>query len=276
MQIAGMIPFSTVDYPGLLSAVLFSQGCPWRCGYCHNPHLQPFRRGTLLWEDVMAFLAERKGKLEAVVFSGGEPALQKGLSEAMREVRKLGYKIGLHTAGIHPKPLAQVLPEIDWVGMDIKAPFEKYSQVTRIEKSGVQAEESARLIIASQKEAEFRTTVHPNLLTPGLREVFEAFRKEVLALDPCVTEEFKKLYVVYKAEGTFVSIVPQTKRLLCAINVEFAALHDPKALCRDVTGMGRWTSGDVEVGLKSFDELPYVMSLVRQSYERQMGDGGQP
>lgn len=178
MQIAGMIPFSTVDYPGLLSAVLFSQGCPWRCGYCHNPHLQPFRRGTLLWEDVMAFLAERKGKLEAVVFSGGEPALQKGLSEAMREVRKLGYKIGLHTAGIHPKPLAQVLPEIDWVGMDIKAPFEKYSQVTRIEKSGVQAEESARLIIASQKEAEFRTTVHPNLLTPDdIEEIAETLQK---------------------------------------------------------------------------------------------------
>ncbi|MDA0365948.1 MAG: DUF1524 domain-containing protein, partial [Chloroflexi bacterium] len=116
---------------------------------------------------------------------------------------------------------------------------------------------------------------HPHLLAPGMREVFEAFRKEVLALDPCVTEEFKKLYVAYKAEGTFVSVVPQAKRLLCSINLEFAEVYDPKALCRDVTGMGRWTSGDVEVGLTSLDELPYVMGLVRQSYERQMGDGGQ-
>lgn len=116
---------------------------------------------------------------------------------------------------------------------------------------------------------------HPNLLTPGMRPVFEVFRKEVLALDPCVTEEFKKLYVAYKAETNFVDVVPQAKRLILMLNVTFAEINDPKGLCRDVTGMGRWGNGDVEVGLKSLDELPYVMGLVRQSYERQMGDGGQ-
>lgn len=115
---------------------------------------------------------------------------------------------------------------------------------------------------------------HPQLHTGAMREVFEAFRKEVLALDPCVTEEFKKMYVAYKAEGTIVSIVPQAKRLLVAINLAFSDIEDPTGKCRDVTGLGRWTSGDVEVGLKSLDELPYVMGLVRQSYERQMGEGG--
>lgn len=173
-----MIPFSTVDYPGQLAAVLFCQGCPWRCGYCHNPHLQPFRGGSIPWEEALAFLKERKGKLEAVVFSGGEPTLQKGLAEAMRQVRRLGYKIGLHTAGIHPRPLLEILPEIDWVGMDIKAPFEKYSRITRIEKSGEKAEESARLIIASKKEAEFRTTVHPDLLSPeDIEQIADALQK---------------------------------------------------------------------------------------------------
>jgi predicted transport protein len=108
-----------------------------------------------------------------------------------------------------------------------------------------------------------------------MRGVFDAFRKEVLALDPCVTEEFKKLYVAYKAETNFVDVVPQAKRLILTLNTTFAEINDPKGLCRDVTGMGRWGNGDVEVGLKSFDELPYVMGLVRQSYERQMGDGGQ-
>ena len=117
---------------------------------------------------------------------------------------------------------------------------------------------------------------HPHLLTAGMRPVFEAFRKEVLALDPCVSEEFLKRYVAYKAEGTIVSVVPQQKRLLIAINLEFPEVQDPRGLCRDVTGMGRWTRGDVEIGLNSLDELPYVMSLVRQSYERQMGEGGQP
>ena len=115
---------------------------------------------------------------------------------------------------------------------------------------------------------------HPNLLTPDLRKVFESFRKEVLALDPCVTEEFLKLYVAYKAETNFVDVVPQAKRLRLSINMAFAEINDPKGLCKDVTNLGRWGNGDVEVGLKSLDELPYVMGLVRQSYERQMGDGG--
>jgi uncharacterized protein with ParB-like and HNH nuclease domain/predicted transport protein len=117
---------------------------------------------------------------------------------------------------------------------------------------------------------------YPHLLTAGLREVFNAFRKEVLALDPCVTEEFMKLYVAYKAETNFVDVVPQAKRLRLSINMAFSDINDPKGLCKDVTNLGRWGNGDVEVGLKSLDELAYVMGLVRQSYERQMGDGGQP
>jgi predicted transport protein len=116
---------------------------------------------------------------------------------------------------------------------------------------------------------------HPHLLTPGLREVFESFRKEALALDPCVTEEFLKLYVAYKAETNFVDVVPQAQRLRLSINMAFSEINDPKGLCKDVTNLGRWGNGDVEIGLSSLDELPYVMGLVRQSFERQMGDGGE-
>jgi len=117
---------------------------------------------------------------------------------------------------------------------------------------------------------------HPNLLVPPLREVFEAFRKEVLALDLCVSDAFMKLYVAFKAETNFVDVVPQVQRLRLSLNMPFPEINDPKGLCKDVTGLGRWGNGDVEVGLKSLDELPYVMGLVRQSYERQMGDGSQP
>lgn len=116
---------------------------------------------------------------------------------------------------------------------------------------------------------------HPYLQSPGVRELFEAFRKEVLALDPCVTEEFLKLYVAYKAETNFVDVVPQAKRLRLSLNVAFADITDPKGMCKDVTGLGRWGNGDVEVGLATMDELPYVMGLVRQSFEQQMGEGGQ-
>lgn len=117
--------------------------------------------------------------------------------------------------------------------------------------------------------------VHPHLLTPGMRDVFQAFRKEVLALDPCVSEVFMKLYVAYKAETNFVDVVPQAKRLVLSLNMRFGEISDPKGLCRDVTGLGRWGNGDVEISLTSLAELPYVMGLVRQSFERQMGDGSQ-
>lgn len=113
---------------------------------------------------------------------------------------------------------------------------------------------------------------HPNLLAPGLRPVFEAFRKAVLALDPCVTEEFLKLYVAYKAETNFVDVVPQAKRLRLSLNMRFAEVNDPKGLCKDVTGIGRWGNGDVEVGLSTLDELPYVIGLVRQALEEQLGE----
>jgi uncharacterized protein with ParB-like and HNH nuclease domain/predicted transport protein len=116
---------------------------------------------------------------------------------------------------------------------------------------------------------------HPHLVAGSMRNVFEAFRKEVLALDPCVTEEFLKLYVAYKAETNFVDVVPQAKRLWLSLNLAFHEINDPKGVCRDVTGMGRWRNGDVEVGLSSIEQLPYVMGLVRQSFEKQMGNGGE-
>jgi len=114
---------------------------------------------------------------------------------------------------------------------------------------------------------------HSHLLLTEMRNVFETFRKEVLALDPCVSEEFLKLYVAYKAETNFVDVVPQAKRMLLTLNLPFKEIDDPKGLCKDVTGLGRWGNGDVVVGLQKLDEMPYVMGLVRQSYEYQMGNG---
>ena len=113
---------------------------------------------------------------------------------------------------------------------------------------------------------------HPQLLIPAISALFETFRKEVMALDPCVSEEFLKLYVAYKAETNFVDVVPQAKRLRISLNLSFAELSDPKGLCKDVSLLGRWGNGDVEVGLSSLNELPYVIGLVRQALEKQLGD----
>lgn len=123
--------------------------------------------------------------------------------------------------------------------------------------------------------AEYTIKHHPNLVSASMGPVFEAFRKAVLALDPCVSEEFLKLYVAYKAETNFVDVIPQAKRLLLSLNMGFRDVNDPKGLCRDVTGMGRWGNGDVEIGFSKLDELPYVIGLVRQSLELQLGNGGE-
>ncbi len=114
---------------------------------------------------------------------------------------------------------------------------------------------------------------HPHLQAPGTAELFAALRKEVLALDPCVNEEILKLYVVYKAETNFVDVVPLAKRLRLSLNMAFAQVVDPKGRCKNVTALGRWGNGDVEVMLSSLDELPYIVGLVRQSLEQQLGDG---
>ena len=106
-----------------------------------------------------------------------------------------------------------------------------------------------------------------------MRSLFEEFRKEVLALDPCVSEEILKLYVAYKAETNFVDVVPQQSRLRLSLNMHFHELHDPKELAKDVTNLGRWGNGDVEVSLSEAEDMPYIMGLVRQAFEKQMGNG---
>jgi len=123
-----------------------------------------------------------------------------------------------------------------------------------------------------EKHVKYSVEDHPHLSLEPIKSLFEAFRKEVLALDPCVTEEFLKLYVAYKAETNFVDVVPQTKRLRLTLNINFHEINDPKGICLDVSNLGRWGNGDVQVGLGSLEELPYILGLVRQAFEKQIGN----
>ncbi|WP_296634698.1 MULTISPECIES: anaerobic ribonucleoside-triphosphate reductase activating protein [unclassified Thiobacillus] len=165
LRVGGFTPLSTTDWPGMLAAVVFCQGCPWRCGYCHNPDLIPARGDSEIpWADVLAFLRRRRGLLDAVVFSGGEPTAQAGLVDAVREVRALGFRIGLHTGGMYAQRLAEVLPLVDWVGLDVKAPFADYARITGAAGSGERALAGLQQVLASGVDHEIRTTVHPALL----------------------------------------------------------------------------------------------------------------
>lgn len=106
----------------------------------------------------------------------------------------------------------------------------------------------------------------------AMRPVFDVLRQEILALDPGISEEILKLYVAYKAETNFVDIVPQAQRLRLTLNMPFNEISDPRNICRNVTDLGRWGNGDVEVALDSLEDVPYVIGLIRQSLERQLGN----
>ena len=167
LKVGGVTPFSATDYPGKIAAVVFVQGCPWRCGYCHNPHLQARTEASPLdWQQVLKLLKRRVGLIDAVVFSGGEPTIDAALEDAIREVRALGFGVGLHTAGAYPRRLNEVLPLVDWVGIDIKASMQAYDGITGVSDSARHALASARAVLDSGVAHEFRSTVHPTLHTP--------------------------------------------------------------------------------------------------------------
>ena len=168
LHIAGLTRLSSCDWPGKLVATVFLQGCPLACGYCHNPSLlDPRTAGVIQWEVVRELLARRRGMLDGVVFSGGEPTRQAGLAAAMREVRDLGFQVGLHTAGTYPHRFAEALPFCDWVGLDIKAPQRLYGAITGVQSSASTAAACLRLALDSKVELQVRTTVDPTVLTPG-------------------------------------------------------------------------------------------------------------
>jgi len=166
LKVGGFTPLSTTDWPGMLAAVVFCQGCSWHCRYCHNPDLIPPQgEHEIPWWTILDFLDRRRGLLDGVVFSGGEPTLQRNLEQALSQVRERGFRLGLHTAGIYPDRLEKVLPLLDWVGLDIKAPFDEYHRITGVSASGDRARKSLELVLASGIDHEIRTTVHPALLS---------------------------------------------------------------------------------------------------------------
>ncbi len=168
LRVGGMVPLTTLDYPGFLSCVLFCQGCAWRCRYCHNPDLLPVRGGQeLSWDKVLTFLQQRQGMLEAVVFSGGEPTLQGALREAMLTVRAMGFRVGMHSAGIRPAAFLRALPLVDWVGFDIKSLPEDCDRITGVAGSGEANWQSLTYLLQHGVDYECRTTVHWQLLDAG-------------------------------------------------------------------------------------------------------------
>lgn len=176
LRIAGLVPLSTVDWPGHLVATVFCQGCPWRCTYCHNTAiLDPHAPGAVLFEDLDRLLDRRRGLLDAVVFSGGEATMQHALVPAARAVRERGFAVGLHTGGAFPTRLQALLgvdadgnrtssPLVDWVGFDVKAAPARYAELVGRAGAWQRSSTSLRLLLASGVDHELRMTVTPQLI----------------------------------------------------------------------------------------------------------------
>ncbi len=169
MKIGGLIKFTLIDFPGRPAAVVFTQGCNFRCRYCHNPELVYPHLFTepMAMEDVYAFLKRRQGTLEGVVVSGGEPTLQEGLPRFMADLKAMGYATKIDTNGTRPEVLRNLIENkwLDFIAMDLKAPLEKYSLITGVDFNPAVLQESIDLIRQSGLGYEFRTTFDKDVLT---------------------------------------------------------------------------------------------------------------
>ncbi len=162
MRIAGFLKNSFVDYPGNIASVVFVPGCNMDCWYCHNRHLW-YTDEQVEMSEVDAFLNKRAGFIDGVVITGGEPTLQSDLAQFIRGIKAKGYKVKLDTNGLRPDVISELMSDIDYIAMDIKAPPGEISRVVSFDIDEDLIWQSADLIMGSEVDYEFRTTMMPQL-----------------------------------------------------------------------------------------------------------------
>ncbi len=175
MLIGGFQRFSLIDYPGKICAIVFTQGCNFRCPYCHNPELVDPKLFShpIPEDDIFAFLETRRGKLDAVVITGGEPTLQPDLIDFISKLKSMNYLVKLDTNGSNPRILRELieLNIVDYFAMDVKAPLERYREITNSKVDPAKIKQSIELIKHSGLDYEFRTTVVKSQL--GTADILE-------------------------------------------------------------------------------------------------------
>jgi len=170
LPIMGLQKTSLIDYPPYTACVVFIGGCNFRCPYCQNPDLVEMTAPDMTENEIFEFLTERKEWIDAVVITGGEPTLYTELLPFIETVKSMGFLVKLDTNGTNPKLLEQMLPMLDYVAMDIKAPAEDYEKAVKV-KVDIDKVKRSIEIIKNAKDYEFRTTA-----VPGLFSVEEAHK----------------------------------------------------------------------------------------------------
>jgi pyruvate formate lyase activating enzyme len=192
MLIGGFQKFSLSDYPGRISAILFTRGCNFRCPYCHNPELvDPDRYSELMdQEEILSFLESRASQLQGVVITGGEPTLQPDLPDLMKRIKRSGFLVKLDTNGSDPLMIGRLLAQgtIDFCAMDVKAPPASYERISRVQVDPDKILSSIALIRSSGIEHELRTTFVPSLLS--LEEMAEI--GNLAAGSPFIVQRYRR------------------------------------------------------------------------------------
>ena len=219
------------------------------------------------WKQIQEKYLHTLGNL---TLTGYNPEYSDKPFSTKRDMEEFGFRYS-------PLRVNKGLGEIEtWNETSIRSRAESLSNTAvRVWRSPKLMDEDLELIKRPEKKfvRTYSLADHPFLRHGGkLHELFDSLREEILALDPCVSEEILKYYIAYKAETNFVDVIPQSSELRLTLNMQFHELYDSRSIARDITGLGRWGNGDVEVRLKHSEELPYIMTLIRQSLETQLVD----
>lgn len=192
MKIGGLQKVSLIDYPGKICCIIFTQGCNFRCPYCHNPELVLPEKFTPLIdeEEIFSFLKKRKKYLDGVSITGGEPCIHRDILSFMERIKNAGYSVKLDTNGYFPKIIKEAIERkiVDYIAMDVKGPPEKYSEIAGVKVDINRVLKSIELIKESGIEYEFKTTVVKSQLS---KEDFEKIGKMIKNASLYFIQKFK-------------------------------------------------------------------------------------
>ena len=231
LRVGGFLPLTTIDFPGRLAAVVFCQGCPWRCSYCHNPQLIPAgAEAERPWQAVLDFLERRRGLLDGVVFSGGEPTLQgPALAHLAAAARKMGFSVGLHTNGIFPRVIEDLLDRgiLDMISLDIKTTWEHYDDL--LELTAADAVKQS-LAVCKRAKVEGRLLVCDVVVTlfRGRESDLPSIARDTRGLDLVLQQGVAPGYVPLTRQELEAAAAPLGRRVRIRTREDGEITYDPE------------------------------------------------
>lgn len=203
MKIGGLIKFSMIDFPGKVAAILFTRGCNLRCAYCHNPELLEYNAAqpdAISEAELEDFLEKRKSRLDGIVITGGEPTLQPDLAAFCAKLKKMGYQVKLDTNGTNPQVVEDLLKQklVDFIAMDIKAPFEKYEAVCQRPVDTEKIKQTMAIIAKYNLPHQYRTTYYKTVLNDDDIAKIQTLVNNTLVVQECLPVRHKDTLKVFK------------------------------------------------------------------------------